>query len=231
VDLVSRAVRGLEALIRWHDPRAGLVPPGRFIPILEETGLIREVGSWALAEAVAACRRWRERGLRAPRVAVNVSALQLRDRDFARAVAAALDGEKPEECLLDLEITESLLMTDIEESLRKLREVRALGVRIALDDFGTGHSSLGYLSRLPIDTVKIDRGFVHSMVAKAEDMSIVSAIMSLARALKLSVVAEGVETEEQADLLALLQCDEMQGFLISRPLPLEQIEAFLAARP
>jgi diguanylate cyclase (GGDEF)-like protein/PAS domain S-box-containing protein len=230
VTVGSRAVQGLEALIRWNDPRTGLVPPGRFIPILEETGLIGEVGAWALAEAVATYRRWRERGLRAPRVAVNVSALQLRDRDFARAVAAALDGAAAEDCLLDLEITESLLMTDIDESLRKLREVRALGVRIALDDFGTGHSSLGYLSRLPIDTVKIDRSFVHSMVAKAEDMSIVSAITSLARALKLSVVAEGVETEEQADLLALLQCDEMQGFLISRPLPLEQIEAFLAAR-
>ena len=122
-------------------------------------------------------------------------------------------------------------MTDIEESMGKLREVRALGVHVALDDFGTGYSSLGYLSRLPIDTVKIDRGFVHNMVTKDEDMSIVSAIMSLARALKLTVVAEGVETEEQADLLALLECDEMQGYLISRPLPVGEIEAFLSARP
>jgi diguanylate cyclase (GGDEF)-like protein/PAS domain S-box-containing protein len=227
VDLASRSIRGLEALIRWNDPRSGLVPPGRFIPLLEETGLIHEVGRWALAEAVTTYRRWRARGIAAPRIAVNVSALQLREKSFVREVAAALGGESAQQCLLDLEITESLLMTEIEESMRKLHEARELGVRIALDDFGTGYSSLGYLSRLPIDTVKIDRSFVHNMVQKAEDTSIVSAILSLARALNLTAVAEGVETEEQAELLRLLLCDEMQGFLVSPPLPVEEIEALL----
>jgi diguanylate cyclase (GGDEF)-like protein/PAS domain S-box-containing protein len=227
VDLASRSVQGLEALIRWDDPRTGLVPPGRFITALEETGLIHDVGRWALAEAVATYRRWRARGIAAPRIAVNVSALQLRDKSFVGEVRAALDGEAAEHCLLDLEITESLLMTDVEESMRKLREVRALGVGVSLDDFGTGHSSLGYLSRLPLDALKIDRVFVHSMVDKAEDMGIVSAILALARGLGLKVIAEGVETEEQADLLALLQCDEMQGYLISKPLPLDGIEPLL----
>jgi len=231
VDLASRSIQGLEALIRWNDPRAGLVAPGSFIPVLEETGLIHEVGRWALAEAVATYRRWRARGIAAPRIAVNVSALQLREKDFAREVGAALGAETAADCLLDLEITESLLMTDIEESMRKLREVRALGVRVALDDFGTGYSSLGYLSRLPIDTVKIDRGFVRDMVQKADDTSIVSAILSLAHALNLTVVAEGVETEEQADLLRLLLCDQMQGYLVSKPLPVAEIEALLRATP
>lgn len=227
VDLATRAILGLEALIRWNDPRSGLVPPGRFIPLLEDTGLIHEVGRWALGEAVATYRRWRQRGLQAPRIAVNVSALQLRDRDFAREVTRALVGEAPAECRLDLEITESLLMTEIEESMEKLRAVRALGVRVALDDFGTGHSSLGYLSRLPIDALKIDRGFVRHMIEKAEDTSIVSAIISLARTLGLTVIAEGVETEKQLELLRSLRCDEAQGFLFSPALPAEEIEALL----
>jgi diguanylate cyclase (GGDEF)-like protein/PAS domain S-box-containing protein len=228
VDLTSRKVQGLEALIRWNDPETGLVPPVRFIPVLEETGLILGVGQWVIEEAIATYRDWRRRGLSTPRIAVNVSALQLREKDFAEKVRDALSGEAPEDCRLDLEITESLLMQDIAGSIQKLDAVRKLGVRISLDDFGTGHSSLGYLSRLPIDTLKIDRSFVVGMTENADDTSIVSSIISLAQALRLSVVAEGVETEPQAQLLRLLRCDQMQGYLFSKPLPRAELEAFLA---
>jgi EAL domain-containing protein (putative c-di-GMP-specific phosphodiesterase class I) len=226
VDLGDRRITGVEALLRWRDAALGSVPPAQFVPVLEETGLIGQVGLWVMREAVRRHRGWLARGLAAPRIAVNVSAIQLRSGSFVDDVRAVL-GEAGERAGLDLEITESLLMENIDESLGKLRAVRDLGVHIALDDFGTGYSSLAYLSRLPIDTVKIDRGFVRTMMDKPEDASIVSAILSLAHALKLKVVAEGVETEEQADLLRLLLCDEMQGYLISKPLPAQDIEALL----
>jgi diguanylate cyclase (GGDEF)-like protein/PAS domain S-box-containing protein len=228
VDIATRAVHGVEALIRWNDPETGLVPPGRFIPILEETGLILAAGKWVIDEAVATYREWRRQGMSVPRIAVNVSALQLREKDFADKVRDALAGDSPEDCRLDLEITESLLMQDIAGSIRKLDAIRKLGVRIALDDFGTGHSSLGYLSRLPIDTLKIDRSFVVGMTENADDTAIVSSIISLAQTLRLNVVAEGVETEQQAESLRMLRCDQMQGFLVSKPLSRSRFEAFMA---
>ncbi|MEW6689030.1 MAG: EAL domain-containing protein [Pseudomonadota bacterium] len=228
VELVSQRIVGLEALMRWHGPDGKLVPPVRFVPVLEETGLIVEAGRHALALAAAARRGWLARGLGAPRIAVNVSALQLRRRSFVDDVRGALGEDEPG---IDLEITESLLMQDIEESIRKLRALRDAGLRIALDDFGTGHSSLAYLSRLPIDTVKIDRSFIRGMTENADHTSIVSTIISLAQALRLKVVAEGVETEEQAQLLRLLRCDQMQGYLFSPPLPLDEVEALLRAAP
>jgi diguanylate cyclase (GGDEF)-like protein/PAS domain S-box-containing protein len=230
VDLATRKVEGLEALIRWNDPETGLVPPVRFIPVMEETGLILAAGQWVIDEAIATYRDWRKCGLPVPRIAVNVSALQLREKDFADKVSASLAGESPDDCRLDLEITESLLMQDIAGSIEKLHAVRKLGVRVALDDFGTGHSSLGYLSKLPIDTLKIDRSFVVGMTENADDTSIVSSIITLAQTLRLSVVAEGVETEPQAQLLRLLRCDQMQGYLFSKPLAKEALEAFLAAQ-
>jgi diguanylate cyclase (GGDEF)-like protein/PAS domain S-box-containing protein len=231
VDLATGKLQGLEALIRWNDGEGGLVPPGRFVPVLEDTGLILEAGKWVIDEAIATYRDWRRRGLATPRIAVNVSALQLREKDFADKVAAALSGESVEDCRLDLEITESLLMEDIAGSIHKLQAIRKLGVRIALDDFGTGHSSLGYLSRLPIDTLKIDRSFVVGMTENADDTSIVSSIISLAQTLRLNVVAEGVETENQAKLLRLLRCDQMQGYLFSKPLPKGELEGLLASQP
>jgi EAL domain-containing protein (putative c-di-GMP-specific phosphodiesterase class I) len=226
VNLGTGRVTGVEALLRWRDGEAGMRSPAFFVPVLEDTGLIHEVGRWAMREAVTTHRAWGERGIAAPRIAVNVSSVQLRGRSFVDEVRAALGGAG--EAGLDLEITESLLMENIEESLRKLHEVRGLGVRIALDDFGTGYSSLGYLSRLPLDALKIDRGFVRNMTEKSEDTSIVTAILSLARALGLKVVAEGVETEEQARLLRLLRCDEMQGYLYSPPVPEEKLLALIA---
>ena len=226
VRLADRVITGVEALLRWPGAAAEMASPARFIPVLEESGLIATVGNWLLQEAVATYRGWRARGLPAPRIAVNVSAVQLRSRDFVDTVRAAIAGG--EESGLDIEITESLLMENIEESRDKLRQVRELGVHIALDDFGTGYSSLGYLSRLPIDVLKIDRSFVHGMTDKPDDASIVAAMISLGRTLKLTVVAEGVETEEQARLLRLLNCNEMQGYLYSRPVSRQDLEALLA---
>lgn len=226
VEMATRRIVGLEALMRWRGAGDALVPPARFVPVLEETGLILEAGRQALVLAANAFRHWRDLGLEAPRVAVNVSALQLRQKSFVEDVRTALGGVHGG---VDLEITESLLMRDVDESIRKLDALRAMGLRIALDDFGTGHSSLAYLSRLPIDALKIDRGFVSGMTENAGDTSIVTAIISLAQALRMSVIAEGVETEEQARLLRLLRCDQMQGYLVSRPVPAAEIEPMLRA--
>jgi diguanylate cyclase (GGDEF)-like protein/PAS domain S-box-containing protein len=227
VEMESNRIVGLEALMRWRGPDGLLVSPARFIPILEDTGMILEAGRLALEIAAGVFRDWRARGLDAPRIAVNVSALQIRHKGFVDDVHSVIDGA---ESGIDLEITESLLMQDVDASIRKLKAVREAGVHIALDDFGTGHSSLAYLSRLPIDSVKIDRSFVHGMVEKVEDKSIVTAIISLAQALRLVVVAEGVETEEQARLLRLLRCDQMQGYLFSPPVDKDRVETLLRAR-
>jgi diguanylate cyclase (GGDEF)-like protein len=231
LDLVTRRIVGLEALMRWVGPDGVLVPPVRFVPVLEQTGLILEAGRRAIATATAAFRGWQARGFLVPRIAVNVSALQLRRRSFAADVRAALNEVGADGGGVDLEITESLLMTEVDESIRKLRELRDMGLRIALDDFGTGYSSLAYLSKLPVDSLKIDRGFIRGMTEKPDDTSIISAIISLAQSLRLKVVAEGVETEQQAQLLRLLRCDQAQGYLFSPPVPAEQIEAMLERVP
>ena len=229
VEMETNQIVGLEALMRWRGPDNLLMSPARFVPVLEETGMILEAGRLALEIAAEVYREWQAAGLKTPRIAVNVSALQLRQRSFVDDVQAALGG--PDNGV-DLEITESLLMEDIEESIRKLRALREAGASIALDDFGTGHSSLAYLSRLPIDTVKIDRSFIRAMTENADATSIVSTIISLAQALRHKVVAEGVETEEQARLLRLLRCDQMQGYLYSPPQPKDKIEAMLrGAKP
>jgi len=224
IKLATGRVCGLEALIRWQDPESGLVVPGAFIPLLEETGLIFEVGRWALARALEEYKEWTARGRTVPRIAVNVCAIQLQQKDFVDIVTSAVKqaGDLPH--ALELEITESLLMKDVETSIRKLSTLRELGIQIAMDDFGTGYSSLSYLARLPIDTVKIDRSFVGGMASSADAMAIVTTIIALAHSLGLRVVAEGVETEEQAQLLRLLKCDEAQGYLFSRPLPAAEVE-------
>jgi diguanylate cyclase (GGDEF)-like protein len=228
VDIESRRVQGVEALIRWRSGD-GLVPPAKFIPLLEETGLIREVGAWALRRAVLDHRHWLRMGIGAPRVAVNVSAYQLRQQDFVDMLREVIDqGANPTG--LDLEITESLLMEDLEGNIRKLKAVRDMGVSIAIDDFGTGYSSLGYLARLPVQMLKIDRSFVVAMLQDPTATTLVQTIISLAHSLRLKVVAEGVETEEQATMLRLLRCNEMQGYLFSKPLPIEDITPLLRER-
>jgi diguanylate cyclase (GGDEF)-like protein len=224
--LDSRRIVGVEALIRWQSPELGLVPPGEFIPLMEETGLILDVGAWAFARAIADHRKWIDIGLCAPRVAVNVSAIQLRRRDFVATVQEALKrGATPPG--VELEITESLVMEDIESSMQKLKEIRGLGLSIAIDDFGTGYSSLGYLARLPVQTLKIDRSFIITMLSDPGTMTLVQTIISLAHSLRLKVIAEGVDDEEQAKVLRLLRCDEMQGFLFSQPVPFAQMTALL----
>src|SRR2546426_714096 len=227
LDLVTRRIVGLEALMRWTAPDGAPVPPVTFIPVLEQTGLILEAGRQAIAAATGTYRSWQAQGLEPPRIAVNVSQLQLRRKTFVEDVRAALRADCADGGGVDLEITESLLMHDVDESIRKLAALRDSGLRISLDDFGTGFSSLAYLSRLPLDTLKIDRGFVQGMTENPHDTSIVGTIISLAQALRLKVVAEGVETEQQAQLLRLLRCDQAQGFLFSRPVPAEDIEALL----
>jgi diguanylate cyclase (GGDEF)-like protein/PAS domain S-box-containing protein len=224
-----RSITGVEALIRWNSPELGLVPPGQFIPLMEETGMILEAGAWAVSQAVADHARWIAEGLSAPRIAVNVSAVQLRKKDYLETLARALaNGARP--AGIDLELTESLLMQDIQGNIEKLRKARELGVSIAIDDFGTGYSSLGYLAKLPVQALKIDRSFIITMLQEPDTMTLVSTIISLAHALKLKVIAEGVDQEEQAKVLRLLGCDEMQGYLVSPPVPFEQLGALLRAR-
>ena len=226
VDLETRRIVGMEALIRWQSPELGLVPPMKFIPLMEETGLILQAGPWALKRASLDHRRWAEQGLAAPRIAVNVSAIQLRQRDFVGAVEQAIkEGIAPTG--IDLEITESLIMEDVEGNIRKLKEVRALGMSVAIDDFGTGYSSLAYLAKLPVQTLKIDRAFIITMLNDPDTMTLVQTMISLAHSLRLTVVAEGVDAEEQAKMLRLLRCDQMQGYLFSRPVPFDEITALL----
>ena len=224
VNLASGKLTGAEALIRWNDPRTGLVPPGRFIPILEETGLIYEVGRWALRHAIEDYLRWRSAGLPAVRIAVNMSPLQLRHRGFIAEIEQAIGIDAQAAAGLELELTESLIMEDVKHNIVSLQAIRAMGVTIAIDDFGTGFSSLSYLAKLPVDTLKIDRSFVIDMTGEPEGLALVSTIINLAHSLELKVVAEGVETEEQSRLLRLLKCDEMQGFLFSKPVPGEIFE-------
>jgi len=226
VDLENRGIVGVEALIRWRSPELGLVPPMKFIPLLEETGLILQVGSWALRQAASDHRAWAEQGLKPPRVAVNVSPIQLRQRDFVRDVEhAIIEGIAP--VAIDLEITESLIMQDIHATIEKLILLRKLGLQVAIDDFGTGYSSLAYLARLPVETLKIDRSFVITMLEDPNTTTLVHTMITLAHSFQLKVVAEGVESEEQANMLRLLGCDQMQGYLFSKPLPVEALLALL----
>lgn len=226
----SGRVAGLEALLRWHDPEGGLTQPAEFIPLLEETGLIVQVGMIAIRRALADARNWRAQGVTVPRIAVNVSALQLRQDDFVPTLGQVLAAEAAAhgEAALDLEITESMLMTDLDAQVQRLSQLREMGVEIAIDDFGTGYSSLGYLARLPVGALKIDRSFVSTMAEQSQSLTIVATVVSLAHSLRLRVIAEGVEQDAHARLLREMGCDELQGYLISRPLPARSVPAFLS---
>jgi diguanylate cyclase (GGDEF)-like protein/PAS domain S-box-containing protein len=225
LDATTGKLTGAEALIRWNDPRTGLVPPGRFIPILEESGLIFDVGRWAFRTAIEDYLHWQAAGLTAVRIAVNVSPLQLCHREFIGEITKALCIDPQAADGLELEITESVIMEDVKHSIESLQAIRALGVHVAIDDFGTGFSSLSYLSKLPVDSLKIDRSFVTDMTKGPEGLALVSTIINLGHSLKLKVVAEGVETEEQSRLLRSMSCDEFQGFLFGKPVPREIFEA------
>jgi diguanylate cyclase (GGDEF)-like protein/PAS domain S-box-containing protein len=226
VSLADGGIRGFEALLRWNDPGQGLVLPSRFIPILEETGMIVEVGQWALAEAARVYRKWKARGLPARRIAVNVSSIQLRGWNFVEDVKRLLAEYGPD-AGIDIEITESMVMQDVDRSARILGELRDAGVSIAMDDFGTGYSSLGYLVRLPVDTIKIDRSFISTLTERQDHIEVAAAIISMAHSLGLKTVAEGVETTRQRDLLKGLGCHEIQGYLVSRPVPEAEVEKLM----
>jgi EAL domain-containing protein (putative c-di-GMP-specific phosphodiesterase class I)/CheY-like chemotaxis protein len=224
LSLETGEVCGLEALMRWSHPELGLLLADEFIPALEDSGLICEVGTWALTRAAADAGSWLSKGYSVPSVGVNVSAVQLRNDDFVEVVASAIAG-RSSGVNIDLELTESVVMADIEGNARKLEALRAQGIKIALDDFGTGYSSLSYPAHLPADTLKINRAFVASMTTSPTQATIVKTIISLARCLNLRAVAEGVETYDEAKLLRDLLCDEGQGYLYSRPVPAEQVGA------
>jgi len=227
VDLQTRRVIGLEALLRWQNPELGVLPPDRFIPLMEENGMIVEVGAWVLRRAIQDRMLWVEKGLSAPRVAVNVSVVQIRRAGFVRTVSDSLRFAG-RDAGIDIEVTESVIMDKAGDNIQKLTELRDLGVGIALDDFGTGYSSLGYLAKMPVETLKIDRSFIATMAEDSDSMTLVSSIISLAHNLKLNTVAEGVETEAQAKLLSLLRCDQIQGYLVSKPLCFDDMTVFLS---
>jgi len=227
-DRARRRAVSVEALIRWNHPTRGLVPPGDFIPLAEETGLIVPIGEWVVREVCAQLRRWHDAGLGALKAAINISAPQLQQPAFTRTVADTLQRNGLDPSSLQIEITESVAVQNIDLILQVLQELRQLGVGIAIDDFGTGQSSLLYLKRFPIDTVKIDQTFVRDVTTEDSAAAIVSYVISLAHTLRFEVVAEGVETEEQYQFLRLNACDRLQGFLFSPARPASEIEALIA---
>lgn len=230
VDSVTHEIVGLEALLRWRDPENGLIPPNEFIPLAEASGLILPIGEWVLHEACRQARAWQKAGYPVRLMSVNVSSVQFARQDVASIVRAALTRNRLDPGCFEIEITESTIMSDPKSAVQMLEDIKALGVSIALDDFGTGYSSLSYLRRFPIDTLKIDRSFIREVDKKPEDAEIVGAITSMAHSLRLRVVVEGIETESQLGIVCERQCDVIQGFLFSRPLPASEIICLLAER-
>jgi diguanylate cyclase (GGDEF)-like protein len=227
IDMRTGRITGAEALIRWRHPDLGMVSPGKFIPLAEETGLIVPIGQWVLDTACAQMKSWEEQGFPRFKVGVNLSAQQFRQPNLAGQVERALSitGIRPE--YLDLEITEGASMGDVKAAIATLHSLKAMGVHISIDDFGTGYSSLSYLKQFPIDTLKIDQSFVRGIPNDAGQMSIAKAIIGLARSLNLRVIAEGVETNDQLQFLKEHHCEEAQGYLIGKPMPAEEFEKFL----
>ncbi|HXW77073.1 MAG TPA: EAL domain-containing protein, partial [Candidatus Eremiobacteraceae bacterium] len=230
VAVPNGAVVGLEALVRWQHPASGLVMPGEFIPAAEESGLIVPLGEWVLATAIRQQRDFQHAGLACGRITVNISARQFQQRDFRHTIAALMREHGVQPGDLELELTESLVMRDVDASLRALHELSAMGVALSLDDFGTGYSSLNYLKRFPIDTIKIDRCFVSGVNGDAFDEAICQAIVTLSRSLHVRVVAEGVESQPQLAKLQRLGCDEAQGCLFSAAVPAAAAARLLSAR-
>jgi diguanylate cyclase (GGDEF)-like protein len=230
VDGMTREIVGLEALLRWRDPNDGLISPNDFIPLAETSGLILPIGEWVLHEACQQARAWQKAGYPLHLVSVNVSSVQFARQDVASIVREALTKSRLDPRCLEIEITESTIMSDPDNTVQMLDAIKALGVSIALDDFGTGYSSLSYLRRFPIDTLKIDRSFVLEIDTKQADAEIVGAIAAMAHTLQLRIVVEGIETESQLEVVVERQCDVIQGFLFSRPLPANEIVHLLARR-
>jgi EAL domain-containing protein (putative c-di-GMP-specific phosphodiesterase class I) len=231
VDLETGRITELEALVRWQHPRLGLVSPARFIPVAEETGLIVPIGHWVLEQACRRAQAWRATMPDAHNLAmsVNLSARQFRHPELVADVASVLRETGLEPGALKLEITESVLMQRMDAAIATMHELKALGVRLAIDDFGTGYSSLAYLKHFPIDTLKIDRSFVHGIGQDHSDLAIVRSVIALANSLHLAVTAEGIETAQQLEELQTLGCDHGQGFFLARPAPDDAVRLLLAA--
>jgi diguanylate cyclase (GGDEF)-like protein len=228
--LASGLPTGVEALLRWRHPEHGLVPPSRFIPLAEESGLIEPIGEWVLRTACRQMRAWRDAGLPLQRVAVNLSARQFRHPDLLQHVADVLDETGLAARHLELEVTESMVMQHPEDAAAVLAQLKATGITIAIDDFGTGYSSLSYLKRLPIDILKIDQSFVRGVPQDADDVAIIRAIIAMAKSLKLGLIAEGIEDADQRAFLEREGCEVGQGYLFSRPAAADAIERLLAPR-
>ncbi|MEW6445016.1 MAG: EAL domain-containing protein, partial [Pseudomonadota bacterium] len=231
LDIASGRMTGAEALIRWRHPELGVIMPDRFIGVAEESGLIVEIGRWVMREACRQVRQWQSlSGVGDLRVAVNISALQLRRGDLEQTVHDALEASGLPPSCLELELTESVLLKDYAQSLVVMERLRRLGVKMSIDDFGTGYSSLAYLKQLPVDRLKIDRTFVRDVLGDPDDAAITQAVISLGHILGLDVLAEGVETEAQLAFLREHGCDEFQGYVFSRPLSAEAFERLLTER-
>jgi EAL domain-containing protein (putative c-di-GMP-specific phosphodiesterase class I) len=231
VDTSTGRINSAEALIRWRHPQRGLVQPNEFIAIADECGLLDDIGEWVLFEACRQAKAWQREGLRSMRVAVNLAPSQFRLANLVDQIHGALEASALDPQFLEVELTESAVMSDPETSIRILEAISRMGVLVSVDDFGTGYSSMSYLRRFPIDKLKIDRCFVEDMTRRAEDASIVGAIISLAHSLHLKVIAEGVETPEQLALLAQLGCDQYQGFHFSPAVLPERFAALVRQEP
>jgi len=229
-EIASGALVGAEALVRWNHPDLGLVPPGRFIPVAEESGLIVPLGDWVLREACREAARWQQAGVLEPVVAVNLSALQFKRGNIEQSVTRALEESGIDPGRLELELTESILIGDTENVLATVKRLKLMGVKLSIDDFGTGYSSLSYLKRFEVDKLKIDQSFIRDLATDPEDAAIVRAIVQMARSLGLRTIAEGVESKQVQDHLRIYHCDEVQGYFHGRPMPAEEFRGYLASR-
>jgi diguanylate cyclase (GGDEF)-like protein len=227
VDIENDSIIGVEALIRWNHPKKGNIPPAEFIPATENSGLIEPIGDWVLQTACQQHRDWINLGLPPVRVAVNLSARQFMRNNLVEKVAAALERFDMQACHLELELTESMLMHDVENTVKTLRELKLMGVRLSIDDFGTGYSSLSYLKRFPIDTLKVDRSFIKDLGTASDNGEIARAIIAMAHALGMEVVAEGVENQLQLDFVREFKCNIVQGYFFSKPLSPENFSTHM----
>jgi EAL domain-containing protein (putative c-di-GMP-specific phosphodiesterase class I) len=231
LNLTSGEIVGTEALVRWQHPEFGILPPGKFIGLAEDTGLILEIGQMVMRSACRQTRQWQDQGLGRLRIAVNISARDFQQPGFVDRLVRILSETRLDPTCLEIELTETSIMENAQSAAALLAEIRKLGVKVAIDDFGTGYSSLSYLKSLPIDTLKLDQSFVKGATSDPDDAALVMAIITLAHNLRLKVIAEGVETEEQLSFLRLLRCDEGQGYWFGKPLPAAELEANLGSSP
>ena len=225
----SGRVTGVEALLRWQHPELGLVGPTQFIPMAEETGLIVPIGKWVLRTACAQSKAWEKQGLPGLSMAVNLSARQFSDEYLLQDILSILEETGMKPTLLELEITESMLMQNVDKAIKTLNALSDMGIRLAIDDFGTGYSSLSTLKRFPIDTIKVDRSFIRDLPGEPEDRALTEAIIAMGRTLSMNVIAEGVETKAQSDYLRGQACDEFQGFYFKKAIPPDELAEFLQA--